>query len=756
MTIQYLHSTYQVHRAKTEHGTQELVTTGRGPGYCLSKAGLDHSQVRKQPPDRDHYIIMEPIMAVKEKVPVKTSELPLPKENTQGEDHNEVDLLGTRTLTSIDKTDIVLYNTYSGQWSRDLTEIKSNYPWLTATLPNLSQQSIPGFYFLGRKSDNSYQWISADEEVQVLCSTNRGLYGIREELIDISSQLSGILGFFDKARSEPKDTDTQIGPNLFNCRPGWKTDQFSRVLLLALHDAMTELLQNQMSCTPVMSQLFDALALLSTNMKSRKKDRNDQIKSSLTRDKRDIFSLLGPSQDYGPIYDTLVKLRDNLIFNHQILSNHGLRMESLEKETLTDLEHAQLLGTLHNCDVYSRDINKASFRNLDNLRYVNTVIGEALETLQDEAVLLANSVHYDASCFSHKFHGIQCAKDVPRVQLSSEGFLIIEYFSEEIVLQEQSFYTCLPTRYGLSRKNRHYSVQKAGSTILLNNGALITNETDPESFVQDYEKDLATIEGCFFNSRQDDHVYLNCKEETTLQYSSSKGVTEAAVIKPFQLFRAESSSFPINIRGATINLGDIQREHDNVLLQEMYGRVAREAWISALHLPSAIVQCRDRVRKNEYWSDVGRLSVKYPKLRYYFSISLAVMSLTGAGLIGTCLMKYRINILSCCMYMYKCCQPKEPGDLPPSRFRQTNYQTENERPKEKKSRKGARKPAKRRRSGSRTRDRTRSRSTGRTRSRSTGRRRSRSPAPSYSAATAPLTAESSTQVRDRYSVAYKK
>lgn len=752
MTIQYVQSKYKVHRGKTGVGTQEYITTDKGPEHCLSIAGLDQSQIKGY---RDNYITQEPIMAVKEKIPTDSSTHKIPTTGEGGSDPLE-----TEDLKLIEKTDIILYNGYDGQWSQNLAEVQTNYQWLTGTLPTLTKENPPGFYFLGRKSDDSYRWIPAGQGASVICSTNRGLFGVREELMDISAQLFNVLNFFDQSQAPPTDKDTSIGQNLFSCRPGAQLSQYPRVLLLAVHDALTELSQNFMKCTPIVSQVFDALEFLAVKRDPRQKGREDSIKPSVSRKRRDIFSLFGPSEDYGPIYDVLIKLRDNLIFNHQHLENHATRVRSLEKETLTEKQHIQVLGTLHNSDVYARDLNKASFRNLDNLRYVNAVLKEALEQLQDEAILLASSVHFDATCFSHRFRGVQCAKDVPRVDFSPEGLLTIEYFTEEIILQKRWFYSCLPTRQGLSKKHRHYSVQIAKDTNLLNSGVLIMNQTDPESFSQDYERDLASIEKCFFNPRPMDHVYMNCKEETTLQYTGERGIMEAVVIKPFELKRIEASNFPINVHGKSISLEDVQERHDNVLLDDMYGRVTREAWISALHLPRALVQQKEKAREHEYWTDVGKLSIKYPKLRYYFSISLTVMTLTGLGLIMTCLIKYRVNIFHCCSYIYKCCKPRKPDEMRgTSRSRREDRResrvliSEDEPQSLRSGFKTSSNKSKRKTDpGSRSRGRSRSRSASR------GRRlgNSRSPAPSYSAATSPPTIDSSTQVRDRYSVAYRK
>lgn len=719
----------------------------------MSIAGLSETQIRDYDLTREGYIIQQPIMAAKENIPynVSSHEIVPTTKTEEGGDSTSASPLKTETYDLIHKDNIVVYKSHDGQWSKDLPEVQKNYPWMTGTLPTLSRNSQPGFYFLGQRSDNSYVWIPADNEVQVICPTNRGLYGVREELIDISSQLYGLLEFFEQSQVPPNENDTNIDPSFFTCRVGLQNSRVPRVLLLALRDAMTELYQNEQVCNAVMRQLFDALDFLSIKREPRKKERSERIKPFLEREKRDIFNLIAPSEDYGPVYDVLVKLRDNLIFNHNNLANHAIRMRSLEKETLTDQEHLQLLGTLHNLDVFARDIIKASIRNLENLRYVNSVMRDALKELQEEAVLLANSVHYDASCFSHRYRNIQCAKDVPRVNFTAEGKLIIEYFSESIVLESRKFYTCLPTKYGLSWKHRHYSIQHSGSSILLNSGKLILNDTARESFAEEYKNDLATVEQCYFNPRPQDHVYMNCEIETPVQYKSDKGRMEVIILQPFELWRVEFSQFPITIRTFSLQLKDIQDKQDNVLLDNMYGRVTREAWISALHLPRALMEHRERTKANEYWADVTKLSIKYPKLRYYFTFSMAVMSLTGVGLVAACMMKYRVNIFNCCFYLYGCCRPKRPDELKRSPLPRKRAILKNSKETEVKRTVRELESGTRGRRGSRSRSRSRSRSK---------RRRgsvSRSPLPNYNEVTAPPEIrDSSTQVRDRYSVAYKK
>ena len=757
LTIQYVHSKYKTHRtASTEKVQgQEYISTHKGPGYCASIAGLDEAQIKDHDLTKQEYTVMQPIMAVKERIPQTVNNHQILKTTDNDSNDQQSDPLETETYTLEDKANIILYKSHAGHWSRELKEIQKHYPWLTSTLPPLSNDSDPGFYFLGLKSDNSFTWMESEQEVQVICSSNRGLFGVKEELIDISAQLFNLLKFFDKSQTPADKEDTQIDPSFFTCRPGFQKDRVPRVLLLALHDSMTELSQNKLQCTPTLKQLFDAVDFLSINREPRNKKRNERIQSLPVRDRRDIFDIIAPAEDFEPIYGVLVKLRDNLIFNHNNIENHHVRMKSLETETMTGQQHIQLLGTLHNCDAFSRDLTKASIRNLDNLRHVNTVMRGALTELQDEAVLLANSVHYDASCFSHRYRSIQCAKDVPRVNFTAEGLVIIEYFSEDIILESRQFYTCLPSRLGLSKKHRHYSVKKSGDNILLNSGVLITNETHPDSFNKEYKHDLASIQHCFFNPRPNDHVYLNCEVKTTIQYSNG-AKTEIITLEPFQLLRLAFSQFPVSINTMLVQLNDIYNKQDNVLLEDMYARVAREAWVSALHLPRALIEQHERAKISEYWTDVTQLSVKYPKLRYYFTVSLSIMILTGLGLLGVCLMKFKVNIFNCFVYLFECCKPKDSDEIRRpigSRRRQLNDTYGGEETGTFTTKGKVKRSIDEIETGSVNRSRTRSRS------RSKRRRspQSRSPAPSYSAAASPPTSrDTSTQVRDRYSVAYKR
>ena len=84
--------------------------------------------------------------------------------------------------------------------------------------------------------------------------------------------------------------------------------------------------------------------------------------------------------------------------------------------------------------------------------------------------MLANAEHYDASCYAQHHHTVSCAKDVPRVNFTNTGMLTIEYYTEEVVLENREYFTCLPVKYGLSYKHHHYAVQTSGASILLNNG----------------------------------------------------------------------------------------------------------------------------------------------------------------------------------------------------------------------------------------------------------------------------------------------
>ena len=342
--------------------------------------------------------------------------------------------------------------------------------------------------------------------------------------------------------------------------------------------------------------------------------------------------------------------------------------------------------------------------------------------------------------------------------------LILEYYTEDIELENREYYTCLPVKYGLSWKHHHYAVQITGSSILLNNGKLILNSTDKEAFSEDYDHSIANVEQCFFNTRtasSEPHIYLNCRIETAIQYKSDRGRMEVITLKPFQMFRINYNQFPITIKSQTLELNDVLDKQDNAVLDDMYAKVTREAWYSALHLPRALLERKNRIIAHEYWTDVAKLSVKYPKLRYYFTISLGVMSLTALGLITGCALKYKVNLWNCFMFMYSCCRPKGSNELNRSPILKRKKRRGSQSPEtddvEGKVRTIVRdmedkssKRQKRRRERSRSRSRSRSQSRGRTRS-----GRSGTPLPSYDEVSTALLKDNSTQVRDKTSSAYR-
>ena len=747
LTIDWVSSKYQAYRKKDVNGTiQEYVNTEYGATTCVSIAGMDTSWLTV-PGEKDYATLM-PIVSIKEIIPGKIDITDSSSGSGDGEESTSTPKI------SVDIPHVpVLYRNHHGQWGGTTKEVTKNLENIPDDIPSLPPITTPGIYFLVKHYAGTFEWILSDKPMKVRCPTVRGLYYARKGLNSVSAQLYRLIEFFNDAQVPPVQNDTILDPAFYRCRPMLR--QLPRVVNLAILDAINDLELNKVDCNDQLQSLFDAVDFLTQKGPLNKKSKDHKIKGHEKRTKRSVFDLLGPSYDYTPIYETLHDLRDNLVYNHMEIGHHAARMKSLETIAKTEQEHLRMIATLHNLDVFSRDVDRASLDNLENLRYVNNIMNDAVKNLQSEAVLLANAVHFDASCFAHHHRAISCAKDIPRVNFTAEGKLTIEYYTEQIKLENRQYFTCLPTKFGLSYKHHHYSVQTSGATILLNNGRLIMNETGKDSFYEDYSHHIASIEACYFNARHSSeipHIYLNCETSTDIQYRSNRGRMEVITVKPYQNLRINFDQFPITVRTQTLELKDILDKQTTVLFDDMYARVAREAWYSALHLPRALIEYKTKTTQHEYWSDMSKLAIKYPKVRYYFTVSLAVMSLTALGIIAGCLIRYRVNVHNCFVFLYTCCRPKDASELRTSpilrrsrsrRQSDASQDSGNEgkvkaRVKDLEMARVPRQEKERRRTRSRSRSR---------RSRS----RSRSlELPSYREVSTALLQDNSTQVRDKY------
>ncbi len=234
-------------------------------------------------------------MAMKENVPKKLIVVNAPETNAEGSGAGQSPNPSVQHEFK-DKESVVLYKSHAGNWGTDAKEVIEDFSWLPKDLLNVPDSSPAGTYFLISKIDGSYMWVNAESPIKVRCATSRGLYFIREELTSISAQLFTIVKFFDKSQAPPPKNDTELDSAFFSCRPGLRG--LPRVLLLALHDALVELGQTKGKCTPVLNGLFDAAEFLSTKRKHKQKDRGDRIRPHVDREKRSVWDLVGPSEDF--------------------------------------------------------------------------------------------------------------------------------------------------------------------------------------------------------------------------------------------------------------------------------------------------------------------------------------------------------------------------------------------------------------------------------------------------------------------------
>ena len=584
---------------------------------------------------------------------------------------NNSDTLGRGKRSATPVSRVTLYQSFSGSWSTNVLDVIRPYGWIARSSVNsLGDESPHGYYFLASGPTGVYQWLEGGTQRKIKCATERGLIFNRNELLEITRELSNVIKFFDQAQEPSPSNDTTLDAEFYACRSSIKA--LPRIIQLAINDALIELRMNKATCDAKLSEIYDIAELLSKDPKYKNKHIGDRVKPQRERSKRSWRSrrssnwdFIGPEDDYQPLIEVLDYMKNNMIVNHIQLKKHATRVKSLEDIIDQGENINRMLGALHNIDVLSRDIEKSSSQNLENLQSVNTKMKYVVEDLRSVTVLLANSVHFDASCYAQPRHMVSCAKDVPRVNFTSAGYLTIEYYTERIQLEPKQYFTCLPIEKGLSRKHHHYAIQSSGSSILLNNGVLIVNSTDDKSFTQDYSHSIATIEQCYFNTRLGPapHIYLNCRVDTQIQYHDNRGRLATKDLKAFGLFRIDFGQFPITIRSQTLSLDDILKRQKSNMYENLYARVSREAWYSALYLPRALLEHKEHEEADAYWTDVAHLAYKYPKMKWYFAISVSVMSLTALGIVGGCCVRYRINILNCCVSLYECCQPQQTEQL---------------------------------------------------------------------------------------------
>ena len=660
---------------------------------------------------------------------------------------NNSDTLGRGKRSATPDSRVTLYQSFSGKWSTNVFDVITSYGWIARSSVNsLGDESPHGYYFLASSSTGVYQWLEGGAQRKIKCATERGLIFNRNELLEITRELSNVIKFFDQAQEPTPSNDTTLDAEFYACRSSIKT--LPRIIQLAVNDALTELRMNKATCDAKLAEIYDIAELLCKDPKYKDKHIGDRVKPHKERSKRSgrsrrssNWDFIGPEDDYQPLIEVLDYMKNNLMVNHIQLKKHAVRVKSLENIIDQGENINRMLGALHNIDVLSRDIEKSSSQNLENLQSVNIKMKYVVEDLRSVTLLLANSVHFDASCYAQPKHMVSCAKDVPRVNFTSAGYLTIEYYTEKIRLEAKQYFTCLPIEKGLSRKHHHYAIQSSGSSILLNNGVLIMNSTDDNSFTRDYGRSIATIEQCYFNTRLGPapHIYLNCRIDTQVQYHDNRGRLATKDLKAFGLLRIDFSQFPITIRSQTLSLDDILKRQKSSMYENMYARVSRGAWYSALYLPRALLEHKEHEEADAYWTDVANLAYKYPKMKWYFAISVSVMTLTALGIVGGCCVKYRINILNCFVGLYDCCQPQRTEQLSRPqilRFRKRRQNenddtvtTEEVRPIiREKSRSG--KKSRREDSSARSRSRTRSRSRSpRSPARRRARATSRSPPP---------------------------
>ena len=653
------------------------------------------------------------------------------------------DSLERRKRSTTPDSRVTLYQSFSGTWSTNVLDVVTPYGWIaSSSINSLGDESPHGYYFLASGPTGTYQWLDGGAKRKIKCATERGLIFNKNELLEITRELNNVIKFFDQAQEPAPSNDTTLNAEFYACRSSIKT--LPRIIQLAINDALTELHMNKATCDAKLAEIYDIAELLYRDPKYKNKHIGDRVKphkEKSRRSRRSNWDFIGPDDDYQPIIEVLDYMKNNMIVNHIQLKKHAIRVKSLESIIDRGENINRLLGALHNIDVLSRDIEKSSSQNLENLQSVNIKMKYVVEDLKSVTLLLANSVHYDASCYVQHKYMVSCAKDVPRVNYTSAGYLTIEYYTEKIRLESKQYFTCLPIEKGLSLKHHHYAIQSSGSSILLNNGVLIVNSTNDESFTRDYSHSIATIEQCYFNTRLGPapHIYLNCRIDTQLQYHDNRGRLATKDLKAFDLLRIDFGQFPITIRSQTLSLDDILKRQKSNNLENMYARVSRGAWYSALYLPRALLEHKEHEEADAYWTNVANLAYKYPKMKWYFAISVSVMTLTALGIVGGCCVKYRINILNCCVSLYDCCQPQRTEQLSRPqilRFRKRRQNedddavtTEEVRPIiREKSRSG--KKSRREDSSARNRSRTRSRSRSpRSPARRRARATSRSPPP---------------------------
>ena len=318
---------------------QEYITTHKGPSYCVSVGGLDEAQLTNSR-TADQFTI-QPVMAIREKVPQKSTTTTV-TDSSSGNDNGP-------SQESTNQASLTIYKSHAGQWGTSVREVIKSYNWIPEDSVNdLSLSSKAGIYFLTTNSGGSFYWLKKDAQKNVKCPTSRGLLYVKNDLTDIVEQLYSIIEFFDKSQEPPPTNETILDTTFFSCRPALRS--LPRVLLLAVHDAMTFLRVSKVNCSNLkLLQLLDAVEFLSKKKSFKHKDKSQKIKPLASRSRRSFpWDLIGPEEDYSARYETRNNLRDNVLYNHNEIDEHSMRMKSFIHRSMTSETSSNPLSSQYN------------------------------------------------------------------------------------------------------------------------------------------------------------------------------------------------------------------------------------------------------------------------------------------------------------------------------------------------------------------------------------------------------------------------
>lgn len=497
-----------------------------------------------------------------------------------------------------------------------------------------------------------FVWVPLSQRSSVTCLDSRHTYSKKEAIKKTARDIFDVISYFEDTQSKPfNDTEIPIKDKFFKCTK--EMINMPLIIKLSFQHAMQALSINSQQCKQ-MSSLYDNLIILVNRQRNK---RATNLISAL---------LSNPQEDFAPIRSALTQLKDNIIINHEALMHQDSVLMSLFKNQLQGSRDLREISGSLSVDNLLNQVQRASQEAAENLKFTLMSFDNIFRNLQKTALRISESVERGGDCFLHKKF-TYCLKAIPKVSLDLQGVFKVQYLVERVALQQRRYYTCLPTKQGLSVKHSRYEVGKSNSALLLDNGIVISqsevdrNASNDQYFIKNYEDKIISVHNCFFNWVKD-KIELCCKNKCTIQYSKAGDETELLSLEPFSVLALKESNFPAYINGQVVSLDSLRQEIDLFKMKELYASTQKNNFYSGLFLPTALEKTRLRQKKKKQYDSVWQIAQEFPNANKYFwgmsGFSIVVFLAVMCG----CCYRYKDSLMLCCKRIKNCVgQPGNQG-----------------------------------------------------------------------------------------------